>query len=240
MRITESRLRQLIREALSPEDEEFIQGVIDDLRTLEVAFSVVEGLSDDASADEREEKLEALSDALRGIISYEGEDIEIGRTPEEMAMLKDAGFDPTSIKQLVDYGMAVYKKAEEAQKTQTKPSAESSTHVPAGSTKMPADVRVSGRAGPGGVTTSMFVQLGSGGSYRIEVPNSWDGATVGSTAPALRIGDITYRWVLGGYLGIFKAMIGTNGTHWYLIDDKGLYRLPSLSAAKELADRIKS
>lgn len=238
MRLTANRLRQLIREALAPEDEEFIQGVIDDLRAIEVAAAEVESLSDDAPADEREEKLAALSDALRGIISYEGHDLGIGGTPEEMAMLRDAGFDPASIKQLVDYGMSVHKKAEESQKAQARSSAGSSSRVPAGSVKMPDKVEVSGRAGPSGVATSMFVQLGSGSSYELNVPNSWDGATAESNA-LLRIGDSTYRWVLGGYLGIRTAMIGTNGIHWYLLDDTGLYRLPSLSAAKGLADQIK-
>jgi hypothetical protein len=243
MRITASQLRRLIREALAAEDRQFIQGIIDDLQALEQATAEVEGLSDDAPADERKKKLEALTTAVRGILSYEGEDLAIGESPEELEMLTAAGFDPTSIKQLLGYAVSVHTKAEEAQRQQpansTRSPTGSSSRVPAGSVKMPDKVRVSGRYGPVGATTQMSVHLEGRGGYELDVPNSWDGATVGSNAPALRIGDSTYRWVRGGFLGIRMAMIGTNGTHWYLLDDTGLYRLPSLSEAKDLAGRIK-
>lgn len=233
MRITEQQLRRIIREELEEKDKEIISDLAEAFLSLRDALDNLDEIPDDD--DRHPAALKDFFTAYVDFLKYEG--LEIGNNPDEMAaLIEETGMSKDELSQVFDRAEEALKIAEEM--NQAKPAAGSSTRASAGAAKMPADVRVVGRAGPGGATTSMFVQLGSGGSYRLEVPNSWDGATVGSTAPALRIGDITYRWVLGGYLGIFMSMIGTNGTHWYLIDEKGLYKLPSLSAAKELAGRI--
>jgi Asp-tRNA(Asn)/Glu-tRNA(Gln) amidotransferase C subunit len=234
MRITEQKLRRIIREELEEKDKEIIRDVAEVILSLRDALDNLDEIPDDD--DLHPAALKDFFTAYADFLKYEG--LEIGNKPDEMAaLLEETGMSKDELGQVFERAEETLKIAEEMK--QVKPTAEPSTRAPAGATKMSADVRVVGRAGPSGVTTSMFVQLGSGGSYRLDVPNSWDGATVGSNAPALRIGDITYHWVLGGYLGIFMSMIGTNGTHWYLIDEKGLYKLPSLSAAQDLADQIK-
>ena len=133
MRITESRLRQLIREALSPEDEEFIQGLIDDLRAVEIAVSEVESLDDDAPPDERKDKLDNLSDAIRAVLSYEGQDLEIGKDPEELEMLAAAGFDPESIKQIIGYTMKAHEEAEKILKNSPAPKTAARPGLPSAS-----------------------------------------------------------------------------------------------------------
>lgn len=241
MLITERNLRLIIRETLQSEDEEFIEEFMKDLYRLEHRAAEVEyALSNNTSGPELDEMLKGLEDAYRDVTSYEGQELRIGEDPEELEMLEREGWSPEEVMELFVKAREVRDNAKKVQDAySTRASAKTASLLPSGSTKTAADVRVSGRATiENSTSTTMFVQFGGAGGYQLDVPTSWDGATVGPKAPALSIGGSTYRWVLGMGRGHDFSMIGTNGTHWYLMDRTGLYRLPSLAAAKELADRI--
>ena len=240
MLISERNLRIIIREALTPEDEEFIEGFMQDLYKLQHRTAEVEyALSTKVSGPALDEMLKSLETAFNDVLSYEGQELGIGEDPDEREMLEKEGWSPEEVMELFVKAREVRDNAKKVQDAySTRASAKTSILLPSGSTKTAADVRVAGRATlENSPSTTMFLQFGDAGGYELEVPTSWDGATVGSKAPALSIGGSIYSWVLGMGRGHDFAMIGTNGTHWYLMDRTGLYRLPSLAAAKELAAR---